>query len=213
MRSVKVALAAGLALLALAVGLTLLQSPLSVAASNKVPGNETAIWQTHQGATYCQAHESLPSGVSAIRIWLVAAAGPRVSVVVSSHGHVLTSGSRPSIWVGGSVTVPVKPLPRAVSDVTVCTSFRLGDETIDVQGSVTSAAVAAYDGRTRLYGRMGIEFLRPDKRSWASQALEVARRMGLGRAAAGTWIVLLALALLASIVALVSRMILREIAS
>lgn len=210
MRSVKVTLAAGLALVAIAIGLTLLQSPLSVAASNKVPG--TAIWTTTRGATYCQAHESLPPEVSAIRIWLDAAAGPRVSVVVSSRGHVLTGGSRPSIWVGGSVTVPVRPLPRASSDVTVCVSFPLGEETIFVDGGTTPAGVAAYEGTVPLYGRMGIEFLRPDTRTWASQALEVARRMGLGRAAAGTWIALVALALLASIVVLCSRLILREVA-
>jgi len=212
MRSVKVVLAVGLALLALAVAATLLQSPLSVAARNRVPGNETGIWKTTHGATYCQDHESLPREVSAIRIWLDASAGPRVSVVVSSRGQVLTSGSRPSIWIGGSVTVPVKPLPRAVSDVTVCVSFPLGDETIFVGGSLTPASVAAYEGPVPLQGRMGIEFLRPDTRSWAAQALEVARRMGLGRAAPGTWIVLVALALLASVVVLCSRLILREVA-
>jgi len=212
MRSVRVALAAGLALLAIAIGLTLLQSPLSVAAGSRLAANETAIWQTTRGATYCQSHESLPRGVSAIRIWLDAASGPRVSVVVSSRGRVLTSGSRPSIWIGGSVTVPVRPLPRPVSDVTVCVSFQLDDETIVVQGNITPASVAAYEGPVALHGRMAIEFLRPDTRSWASQALEVARRMGLGRAGAGTWIVLVALALLASVVVLASRVILRELA-
>jgi hypothetical protein len=212
MRSVRVALAAGLALLAVAIGLTLLSSPLSVAASNAVPGNETAVGETQQGATYCQAHEALASGVTAIRVWLDAAAGPAVSVAVYSRGRVLTRGSRPSIWVGGSVTVPVKPLGRAVSDVTVCASFHVRDETIVVQGSATPPALATHEGSVSLYGRMGIEFLRPDRRSWAAQALEVARRMGLGRAFTGTWIVLVALALLASIVVLASRLILKELA-
>jgi hypothetical protein len=211
MRAVKVALAAGLALLAVAIALTLLGSPLSVAAANKVPGNETAIWETHRGATFCQAHEALPRGTTAIRVWLDAASGPRVSVVVYSRGRVLTSGSRASIWVGGAVTIPVKPVPRAVADVKVCASFRLHDETVIVQGSATSAAVATREGPVALYGKMGIEFLRPSTRSWASQALEVARRMGLGRATPGTWVVLLVLALLASVVALASRLLLREL--
>jgi hypothetical protein len=211
MRAVRVALAAGLALVALAVGLTLHSTPLSVAASNKVPGNEGPIWETRHGATFCQAHETLPRGVSAIRVWLDAAAGPRVSIAVYSHGHLLTSGSRASIWVGGAVTIPVKPLPRAFANVTVCASFRLHDETVIVQGSATGAASATREGPVALYGKMGIEFMRPDTRSWAAQALEVARRMGLGRAGAGTWIALLALALLASIVALVSRLLLREL--
>lgn len=208
MRSVKVALAAGFALLALAIGLTLLGSPMSVAHTNKVPGNETTIWLTRESSTFCQAHESLPGGISAIRIWLHAAAGPRVSVVVTSHGHVLTSGSRGSIWVGGSVTIPVKHVSHAVADVTVCVSFQLHDETVIVQGSLTSAARAARTEGIPILGRMGVEFLRPAARSWASQALEVARRMGLGHAGAGTWIVLLVLALVAAIVALVSRLVL-----
>lgn len=211
MRSVRIALAAGLALLAIAVGLILgLESPLSVAAGNQVRGSEGTIWKTHRGATYCQAHESLRSGISAIRLWLDAAAGPRVNVVVYSRGRVLTTGSRPSIWVGGSVTIPVKPLSRAVSDVTICVSFQARDETIFVQGSAAPANVATHEGPVALYGKMGIEFLRPSPRTWASQALEVARRMGLGHAVAGTWIVLVVLALLASIVVLVSRLILRE---
>ncbi len=212
MRSVKLALLAGFALLAIALALTLLRSPLTVAATNRVPGRETAIGGTTAGATYCQAGEVLPRESSAIRIWLNAAAGPHVSVVVYAGEHAITSGSRPSIWIGGAVTVPVRPLAHTVAGTRVCVSFRVHDETVGFQGRPTPADVAAHDGQRALEGRLTIEYLRPGGRSWLSLAGEVARRMGLGRAAAGTWIVLVALALFAAAVALASRLIVRELA-
>ncbi len=212
-RSVRIALAGGLALLVLAVAVTLLGSPVSVAHTNKVPGNEVTVWTTRQGATYCQAHESLPARTSAVRIWLFAAAGPRVHVDVLSHGQVVTHGSRGSIWVGGSVTIPVAELSHTVPDVTVCVSFPLHDEGVVLQGNLTNAASAAREGSMPLLGRMGMEFLRAGTRTWASQAPEIARRMGLGRAFPGTWIAFLPLALVAAIVLLFSRLVLRELAS
>jgi hypothetical protein len=211
MRGVTLALFGGLGALAVALVVTLVGSPSSVATSNKVPGKETPIASTTRGSSYCQANETLPAGTSAIRIWLDAAAGPRVDVSVTSAGRVVARGSRGSIWIGGSVTVPVKPLPRTVHDVTLCASFHLRDETIVVQGMATAPAVAAHDGRRALGGRMGVEYLRAGTRSWLSLAGEVARRMGLGRAPGGTWVALLALALLGAAVALGSRLLLTEL--
>lgn len=208
---VKLALLAGFALLAVALALTLLGSPMTVAATNRVPGREAALGGTTTGARYCQAGEVLPRGSSAIRIWLSAAAGPRVNVVVYAGARAIAGGTRPSIWIGGAVTVPLEPLPYTVTGATVCVSFRLHDETIGFQGMPTPAAAAAHDGRRTLGGRLIIDYLRPGKRSWMSLAGEVARRMGLGRAAAGTWIVLLALALFAAAVALASRLLLEEL--
>jgi len=213
MRSVKLALLTGLALLALATGLTLTGSPATVAAGNRASGGGVQpIGTTTHGATYCQAHEVLPRGTSAIRVWLDAAAGPRVRVTVSSAGRTIASGTRGSNWIGGSVTVPVRPLPHRVADATLCVSFALQDETIVPQGMPAPAALAAHDGRQALAGRMIVEYLRSGERSWLSLAGEVARRMGLGRVAAGTWVVLVALALLCAAIALASRLLLRELA-
>jgi len=211
MHSVRITLLAGLALLAIAIVLTLSQSPVSVAGTNKVPNNEASIGSTTRSATYCQAHEAIPGGVSAIRLWLDAAAGPRVSVVVSAGGRVITRGSRGSAWIGGSVTIPVKPPPQTVSSATVCASFQLLDETVVVQGSAAPATLAVSQNGAPLNGRMRIEYLHPGANSWLSLALQVARRMGLGRAAAGTWITLVALALLAAVTVLASRLVLKEI--
>lgn len=212
MRSVKIVLAVGLTAVAIAIGLVLAHSPMSVAGTNRIRGQQDEpIASTNRSAGYCQAHEVLPRGSSAIRIWLDAAAGPRVRVVVSSGGREITDGVRGSNWIGGSVTVPVRPLSRTVSGVTICVSFRLRDEIVVVQGHATSSTIAAHEGRRALKGRIWIEYLRPGTRSWASLAPEVARRMGLGRAGAGTWIVFAAFALLASVAVLASNLALREL--
>lgn len=212
MRRVKVALAAGLVLLGIAIGLTLLGSPMSVAGTNKLLNQpEEAIATTSHSATYCQAHEVLPRGSSAIRVWLAAAYGPRVSVVVSSSGHRIADGERGSGWTGGSVTIPVKSLPRTVSGATVCASFHVRDEVVFVQGNGTPAAIAARDGRKSIGGRMWIEYLRPGAVSWASLVPSIMRHMGFGRTVGGTWMVFLALALLAVLATLTANAVLREL--
>jgi hypothetical protein len=198
MRSVKVALAAGLTLLALAIGVTLLGSPTSVARTNRPAGQpEEPVATTTQSARYCEAGEVLPSGTSALRIWLEAAAGPRVIVAVYAKGRLITGGQRGSDWIGGAVTVPVQPLAHTASPVTVCVSFALRDETVIVQGSTAPL-------------HMWIEYLRPGTRSWLSLTGEVVRHMGLGRAGAGIWVVLLALALLLAAAGLASRLLVKE---
>jgi hypothetical protein len=212
MRSVRIALAAGLAILAAAVVAVMAHAPMTVAATNRVQGQaEQPIAETAHGASYCQAREVLPRGSTAIRIWIDASYGPRVSVSVSARGRRLTGGERGSGWSGGSVTVPLRPLARTISGVSVCVSFRLRDETVIVQGSATPASAATrVDGRA-LAGHMWIEYLRPGARSWASLASATARRLGFGHAAAGIWVALLALGLLASVVVLASSLLLREL--
>jgi hypothetical protein len=207
----RIALVAGLALLAVAVGLTLSRSPMSIARTNGTPLREYRVAETAQGATYCQPHELLPSGTSAIRLSLSAFTGPRVRVVVSSGGSTVTSGTRGSGWTSMVVAVPVKPLPRAVSNATVCASFRTHHETVTVFGMRAPSALATRQGRRTLQGTMTIEYLRPGTRSWASMAPSIARRLGLGRASTGTWIVLLPLALLAVIAAAASKLLLKEL--
>jgi hypothetical protein len=205
-------LAVGLALLSLAIGLAMLRAPMSVAGTNKVAGQpEELLTGTSRSASYCQAHETLPRGSTAIRIWLDAIYGPRVSVLVTSDGRMIASGQRGAGWTGGSVTVPVRPLSQTVSGVVVCASFRLRDETIVVQGNTAPAASSAYDGGEAIGGRMWIEYLKPGELSWASLIPTVVRHMGFGRAAAGSWVVFLALALVACIAILTARLVSREL--
>jgi hypothetical protein len=211
MRSVRIALAAGLTLIVLAIGLVLVHSPASVAHTNGIPGEEHRIAFTSHSATYCQAQELLPAGTSALRLSLSAFSGPRVRVVVSAAGHPLTSGEQESGWTSRVLTVPVRALPRAVPDATVCVSFSLHDEAVTAFGTPTSHTTAAHDGRRALAGRMWIEYLHPGRRSWASLAPGILNRMRFGRAGAGVLVVSLALVLLVAVAALASRLVLEEL--
>lgn len=211
MREVRIALGAGLTLLVVAIGVVLAHSPMSVARTNGTPTREERIAHATHAASYCQADELLPAGTSAIRLWLLAYDGPRMRVAVYSAGHVITSGQRGSGWDSREVTVPVRPLARAVSGVTVCASFPLRDESVWVFGRATAPAVAAREGSKALPGRIWIEYLRPGSSSWLSLVPSTLSHMGFGRASSGFGIVLLALALLASVVVLASRLVLREL--
>ena len=213
MRSVKIALAAGVTLLAIAIGLTLASSPMTVAATDKVHGEgrePTTIAGTRQRVSFCQMGETLPHGTSAVRLSLGASIGPRVRVVVDSRGRPITGGEEESAWTGWVVTVPVKPLPATVSRVAVCVSFQARNETVALLGRTTSSAIAAREGSQPLPGRMWVEFLRPGARSWASLASSIVRNMGFGRAYGGVGIVLLAFALLVALAALTLRAVLMD---
>jgi hypothetical protein len=200
----------GLVLGVVALAFTLSQSPITVARVNtaQAPYLASATERTH----VCQSGELLPRGVSAIRLRAFAFLGPKVTLSLSTHGHVIVHGERGSGWTGGVVTVPVNRLATAVSDVELCfTLFLNGDESIALTGEQTDSAHAASYQYGSLPGRVRVEYLRPSRSSWLSLAPEVARRMGLGHAPSGTWSVLLVIALMATVLALCARMIVREL--
>ena len=211
MREVRIALAAGLTLLAVAVVVVLARSPTSVAHTNGTPKEEERIAYTTRPTTYCQGGETLPAHTSAIRLWMLAYIGPSVRVTVYAGGHAVTGGRRGSGWTSREVTVPVRPLAHAVADATVCTSFSLRDESITVFGRATGPAIAAREGGKALPGRMWIEYLRPGASSWASMVPSILSHMGFDRAPSGPGLVLLALALAVAVLALSSRLVLREL--
>ena len=121
MTRARVALAAGLMLMLVAIGLTLTRSPPSVAWSDSTP-LEGTFAEVMGGSQACQAHEELPQGASAVRLSLYAGLGPRVSVKVLSGDQVLTSGVREAGWRGQSPTVPLSPVSQNASDVKLCLS-------------------------------------------------------------------------------------------
>jgi hypothetical protein len=205
------ALVVGLALLAIALVVTLSGSPLVVTHTNATPANEP-ILEAGSGSNACQAGEVLPAGITAVRLTLVAAVGPRVSVRVLSGAHVLTSGVTTSGWTSGAVTVPVKALPHAVGPVRICFALGPSAETVQLGGLRTSAATAArsFSGAP-LAGRFTVEYMRAGSSSWWSLAKTVARHMGLGRAPSGTWIALLVLLLMGTAVVTASWLIVKEL--
>lgn len=206
MRGTLIALAAGLALTALALALTLSGSPDAVAPTT-VPAHPVEIHPklavTQHGASICQQDETLPRATTAIRFSLKALIGPKITVKALAGGKTVTSGERGPGWTAGVVTVPVTRVNRTVTHAKVCLAFALSDETVDMEGESASGARAAVaEGGQALPGRMHVEYLRPGNRSWWSLALSMARHIGLGRAWAGTWIALLVLVLVAIVLGL-----------
>jgi hypothetical protein len=198
---VRLALAAGLTLMAIAIGATLTRSPIVVTGTNSIP-DMGELATTTGDTTACQADELPPRGTSAIRLTLEAVVGPRVSVTELSGTHIVARGVTGAGWTGAAVTVPLRPVARTASRVWVC--FRLGstDEPITMTGRPTNPTVAAVTGDGRpLPGRIRIEYLRAGQSSWSSIAAAVARRMGLGHTAAGTWVAPLLAAAMAAVLA------------
>ncbi|MGA9285492.1 MAG: hypothetical protein WBV85_08615 [Solirubrobacteraceae bacterium] len=207
---VALALVAGFAVLALALVLTLSGSPTVLARANGVPANQP-ILEAKSGSA-CQAGEFLPAGTSAIRLTLVADAGPKVSVGVFSGGRSVASGVTGSGWTSGAVTVPLKPLRHHVFPATVCFKFAQSAETVQLGGASANAATAARNASgVTLPGRFTVEYLRSGPTSWWSLASTVAHHFGLGRAPSGTWIAWLVLLIMVASVTLASYLVLREL--
>lgn len=211
MRRTAVALVAGLALVAIAIVVTLSGSPLVVAHTNGVPVN-FLVGESKGENMACQSGESVPAGTSAIRFRFESDAGPRVSVSVWSGGRLLTSGAMQSGWTSGAVTVPLTPLAHAVANARVCFALGLSAENVNIDGARTSAAVSARGGDGEaLPGRFTVEYERPAHSSWWSIAKIVARHLGLGREPAGSWIALLLVVLMGGSVLGASWLLLREL--
>jgi hypothetical protein len=209
---VKVALIVGLTLTVVAVIATLSGSHLRVAATNSI-AVKSEVGEFLRGAEVCQGQETIPRRTSAIRPSLFAYTGPRVTFEAVAAGRVVAHGERGSGWTGSVVTIPVKPAPRAIADVKICFTLAPHDEEpVKIFGEASAPGLAARDrSGEALEGRFRVEYLQPGDRSWWSLASSVARRMGFGHAAGGTWGVLLVIVLMVSVFLLASRLVLREL--
>jgi hypothetical protein len=208
MRSVRVALAVGLLLTATAVGVAMSRSRLTVAGMNEVPF-EIPFESVPGGSSGCQESGTMPQGTTAIRVSFGANMGPRVSLKVLSGSTVVTHGERQAGWgFAKTVTVPVKRVSHTVPHARVCIALGPDHEAVEIYGIYGRfAIIAGAESEAPVYR---VEYLRPGHSSWWSLASGVAHRMGLGRAASGTWIVFLVIALMIAVVTLTSRLILRE---
>jgi hypothetical protein len=204
MRGVRTALAAGLAVIVVALALTLSQSPPVVAGTNGIPAN-LAVTFIHGAQTGCQSGGRLPEGTTAIRVSLSANIGPKVTVKVLAGQTLITHGERDAGWgVDETVTVPVKRVDRTVFDSRVCVSTGASIEPIQVNGVRLRSA----GGETLL---LRFEYLRPATRSWLSLIPSVAHRFGTGHAPKGAWVAYLVAAIMLAVAALASRVALREL--
>jgi hypothetical protein len=229
MRKVTVTFAVGIALLVLAIAVTLTRAPPHVV---RAVGQEYVGRGEHQPIDFtvgdiaiCQEGEVLPASVSGIRLSMRAIYGARVQVVVYGGSRVLAEGRRGADWTGQSVTVPVEPLDRASSDVKLCFAVGPNSEPVAVLGAaapkrevatfvmsrkIRPAAATTIDA-VPLGGRVGVEYLAAGHGSWWSRLSSVAGHMGLGRAYSGAWIALLVAALMAGVGVLAVRLTAREL--
>jgi hypothetical protein len=207
---IKIVLATGLALIAIAVFVVLLRSPATVVATNGIPPR-ALLASSRTDVGLCQAGETLPAGTSAIRLQVEATTGPRVSVDIFEGRRAVTQGTLGPGWFGSVVTVPLRPLSRPLRHATVCFQLTSLSGEITVIGSPTNRAIAATVNGRPFPGRVGIVYLAPARESWWSMAGAVIEHMGLGRAASGTWIVFPIVALAAAAIVVGSSILLREL--
>jgi hypothetical protein len=212
MSATKIALAAGLASTAVALVIVLSGSPVAVLATNSI-ATEKTIAATNVAASACQGGERLPQGTRTIRLSLGAFTGPAIYVTVFAGKRLVASGEHGSAWAGQTVSVPIAPVPSTTQPVKVCFSARpFKGEVLEIDGSETAPAIAARSSQGQILpGRIQIAYLARARSSWLARASSVATHMGLGRAWSGTWIVFLVLALMLTVVALTSRLTLREL--
>jgi hypothetical protein len=211
MRDASVTLAFGFALVVLALVVVLSGSPQVLAGSNGIEPLGNVLTMVPGGGSACQAGETLPAGASAIRLSLGATAGPRVAVAVRAGGRIVAHGVSAPGWLGNVVTIPIAPVAHTVRDATVCFAFAGADERISFFGLPTAASSAARSGRGALPGRVAVEYVHSGSSSWWSRAVAVARRMGLGRAWAGTWVALFVGALMAAAIVAASWSLIRDL--
>jgi hypothetical protein len=208
---VRVALVVGLMLMVVSIGVVLTRSPTIVGGSDFTPLDEPFA-ETYRSTQACQGDEVMPKGTSALRLSLFARYGPPVTVKVLSGDRVVTRGMVKAGWIGEGPTVPVSPIRRNAFHVKVCFALGQMDGRLKVIGEPAgSTGVLTSDAGQQLGGRLRIEYLKPGDRSWLSQVSSVARRMGLGRWASGTWIVLLIFVMVASVVVGATWLTVREL--
>jgi hypothetical protein len=210
MTRVGAALAGGLLLIAAALAAVLSRAPAVGTLARSVPAETQLVATTHDIGG-CQRGELLPAGTTAIRLGLFGVTSPEVDVRVTSGPRLVASGALAPGWSGEGATVPVAPLPRAVSPATVCFRMKSVTGEVTMVGRKTPPSEATFGGERPLPGRISIEYLHPGTRSWASLAGAVARRLGLGRSSPGIWNAFLVLALALTVVTLSSWAVVRDL--
>jgi hypothetical protein len=208
-RSVRIALAAGLALVAVAIGVVLTRPPVTVAGSNGVMA-EHSVGVAQGGTTGCQAAGTVPAGTTGLRVSASVNVGPKVTARLLSGGRLITQGTRAAGWgIDESVTIPVRRVPRTIPNAQLCLTFGKSLEPVELVGEQVPITLA--NGRPGTTVRIRIEYLHQGHSSWWSLASTVAHRMGFGHAPSGTWIVFLLIALTITVSALASRLLLRDV--
>jgi hypothetical protein len=205
---IRVTIAIGLALIVVAVGVSLARTPLVRAGTDGTPLSGE-IGATSVPATICQGEETIPAGTTAIRLSMLSLLGPRIKLVARAGGQVVSTGQIGYGWTGSVVTIPVSRVTGTHSHAEVCATLAKRRQLVNVRGTNTRSS-PAINGKAPMAGRMNVEYLRPDNKSWLSLATPTARRIGLNIGGGGL-IVVVPFLLLVSAAALTSWLLVRDL--
>ncbi len=195
----RVALAAGLAVIAVAIAVTLSRAPLVVAGTNGIA--YTTVVAATQGPAYgCQGGEAIPRGTTAVRMWLEGNIKSRVRVAVRTGPRTVAAGTQEGGWLGKVTTVPITRVRHRLARADLCYWIDPAVQILNLLGGPVS-----HPARGEASRKMRVEYLRPGPSSWWSKVGSMERRLGLGRAPAGGLVFVIPLALMALAALLVVR--------
>ena len=205
MLRVRLALAAGLALTASALGVALARSPLTVVGTNDIPASIRV--EFISGNQYiCQGGGTVPAGTTAVRASLSANTGPSVNLKVFAGPQLVTEGGHEAGWgVTETVTVPVSTVRETIAGARVCMRIGAAIEPIQVNGE------HARSGSGRSVYLFRFEYMRPGPSSWLSLVSPIAHDFGIAHTPQGAWVAYLVVALMLVLSVLASRLVLREL--
>jgi hypothetical protein len=212
-RAVAVTLAAGLAVLILAVVLALSDRDLHLAGTNNV-FSRFPVAEIRPGDELCEQLETVPADAAAVRLSVApgspSAPGP-LAVRVVREGRNVSRGARPGSWEADSVEVPIVPVARTLTEAEVCVANR-GDAALTLLGYGVEPARLGFKLRgEQVDQQIRLEYLRAEPESWWAMAGVVAHRLGLGRGELfGGWIALAWLIGVLAMGAVAARLLLRK---
>jgi hypothetical protein len=180
--------AIGCVLLVAGVAATLTRAEPVRTGTNGVLATE-ALGGTVGRIDVCQEDELIPAGTGAVRVWVrtTGRPGPALTLVATEDRTTIGRGTLAAGWSGRTATIPLRPLANEQRRALICV-------TVGAASSVTLAGEASADANAGppaiaagapLRGRLRLEYLTAERRSWWSQIGTLARRMGFGRAPGG----------------------------
>jgi hypothetical protein len=205
---IRATIAIGFALIIVAVGVGLARSPLVRAGTDGTPLSGE-VGATSVPTTICQGEETVPAGTTTIRLSMLSLLGPRIKLVARAGGQVVSTGQIGYGWTGSVVSIPVSRVRGTHSHASICATLAKRRQLVNVRGMNTQIS-PAINGNAPMTGRMNIEYLRPDNKSWLSLVTPTARRIGLNIGGGGG-IVLVPFLLLMSIAAVSSWLLVRDL--
>ncbi|MGN6190250.1 MAG: hypothetical protein ACTHOE_15260 [Conexibacter sp.] len=206
-----------------AIGCILLVVAVAAKLSHAVPvrtGTNDALATTALGGTVgrldvCQTDELIPAGTGGVRVWLrtTGRSGPALALVATNGREVIGRGTLAAGWSGRTATIPLRPVTRAQRSARICVAVG-ASASVTLAGEVTDdpdhAGPPATASGEQLRGRLRIEYLTPQRRSWWSQIGTLARRVGFGRTPGGSAVAFVAALLMLVAVGLGARQLVRS---